>query len=47
MDNKKTIATITFHSSYNHGSALQAYALQEFIKNKFGEYFDYRIINLK
>ena len=44
---KKTIGTITFHSSYNHGSMLQAYALQEYITKKFGKFFDYKIINLR
>ena len=28
----KTIITVTFHRAHNHGSALQAYALQEFVK---------------
>lgn len=44
---KKKIAAITFHSSYNYGSVLQAYALQEFVKKEFGKYFDYKIINLR
>ncbi|MBR3269965.1 polysaccharide pyruvyl transferase family protein [Candidatus Saccharibacteria bacterium] len=47
MKNKKKIGAITFHSSYNHGSVLQAYALQEFIKREFGKHFDYQIINLR
>ena len=42
----KKIAAITFHSSYNHGSCLQAYALQEFVKNNYrGAKYD--IINLR
>ena len=28
-ENMKKIGTITFHSPYNYGSSLQAYALQE------------------
>lgn len=44
---KKKIGAITFHSSYNYGSVLQAYALQEFIKNNFGHAYDYQIINLR
>ncbi len=43
----KKIATITFHSSYNYGSHLQAYALQEFIKKISVEPIDYKIINLR
>ena len=43
----KKIATITFHSSYNFGSNLQAYALQEFIKKISNEPVDYEIINLR
>lgn len=43
----KKIATITFHSSYNYGSHLQAYALQEFIKEISNEPIDYKIINLR
>lgn len=46
----KKILTITFHSSYNFGSSLQAYALQEYIK-KISESHDeeiiYKIINLR
>ena len=30
----RRIATITFHCSYNYGSALQAYALQEYLKSR-------------
>ena len=44
---KKKIGAITFHSSYNHGSVLQAYALQEFVKNNFGYAYEYQIINLR
>ena len=46
----KKIRTITFHSSYNFGSNLQAYALQEFIKKiykKNNQKVDYKIINLR
>lgn len=42
----KKIATITFHSSYNYGSNLQAYALQEYVK-KICEDSEYNIINLR
>lgn len=41
----KKIGTITFHSSYNFGSCLQAYALQEFV-NKITK-CNYEIINLR
>ncbi len=43
----KKLGTITFHSSYNYGSHLQAYALQEFIKKISNEPIDYKIINLR
>ena len=43
----KRIATITFHASYNFGSNLQAYALQEYIKKLFNNNVDYNIINLR
>lgn len=43
----KKIGTITFHSSYNYGSHLQAYALQEFVKKISKEPIDYKIINLR
>lgn len=43
----KKIGTITFHSSYNYGSNLQAYALQEFIKKISNGNVDYKIINLR
>lgn len=33
---KKKIGIITFHSSYNCGSMLQAYALQKIIENRYG-----------
>lgn len=46
-EHKKKICAITFHSSYNHGSVLQAYALQQFITKEFGNYFTYNIINLR
>ncbi len=42
----RKIYTITFHSSYNHGSNLQSYALQEFISN-LSDDIDYKIINLR
>lgn len=44
---KKRIATITFHASYNYGSNLQAYALQEYIKKISKESVEYKIINLR
>ena len=43
----KTIGIITFHRSYNYGSALQAYALKEYLK-KIGFYasvIDYTDLN--
>ena len=43
----KKIGTITFHSSYNYGSHLQAYALQEFVKKIAKEPIEYKIINLR
>ena len=43
----KKIATITFHASYNYGSCLQAYALQEYVKKLFNGQCEYRIINLR
>ena len=43
----KTIRTITFHSSYNYGSCLQAYALQETIKRISNNNVEYKIINLR
>ena len=43
----KKIATITFHSSYNYGSNLQAYALQEYVKKLCNNDCDYKIINLR
>lgn len=42
----KIVKTITFHSSYNLGSNLQAYALQEFVK-KLDSNIDYKIINYR
>lgn len=42
----KKIATITFHASYNFGSVLQAYALQEYVK-KIIPSSQYEIINLR
>lgn len=43
----KKISTITFHASYNYGSCLQAYALQEVIKKIMNEKINYEIINLR
>lgn len=43
----KKIATITFHASYNYGSNLQAYALQEYIKKICRNYCLYKIVNLR
>ena len=42
----KKIGTITFHSSYNYGSCLQAYALQEFVK-ALSNNINYKIINYR
>ena len=33
----KKIATITFHHAHNFGSALQAYALQQFVLSLYKE----------
>ncbi|MCI9177743.1 MAG: polysaccharide pyruvyl transferase family protein [Clostridia bacterium] len=41
----KKIGTVTFHSSYNYGSSLQAYALQEVVKKICN--CKYEIINLR
>lgn len=38
-------ATITFHASHNYGSMLQAYALQQVLKNKIG--VENEILNLR
>ena len=43
----KKIGTITFHSSYNYGSCLQAYAMQEYIKKNYNDNYEYKIINLR
>lgn len=43
----KKISTITFHASYNYGSCLQAYALQEYVKHICNYNCDYKIINLR
>ena len=43
----KKIATITFHASYNYGSNLQAYALQEVVKKLCVNNCEYNIINLR
>lgn len=42
----KKVYTITYHSSYNHGSNLQAYALQKFVTS-LSSNIDYKIINLR
>lgn len=42
----KKVGCITFHASHNYGSVLQAYALQEFVKNNFND-IEYKIINLR
>lgn len=42
----KKVGCITFHASHNYGSVLQAYALQEFVKQNF-ENIEYKIINLR
>lgn len=42
----KTIGCITFHASHNYGSCLQAYALQEFIREQFPA-VDYKILNFR
>ena len=42
----KSIGCITFHASHNYGSCLQAYALQEFIKENFSD-IDYKILNFR
>ncbi len=44
------VGTLTFHSSYNFGSNLQAYALQKFINKlglKYNDKIEYSIINLR
>lgn len=46
----KKVGTVTFHASHNVGSNLQAYALQEFVKEiakKNEEPIEYKIINLR
>lgn len=43
----KKIATITFHACYNYGSCLQAYALQEYVKQICNNDCQYKIINLR
>lgn len=43
----KKISTITFHASYNYGSNLQAFALQEFILGLSNNKYNYEIINLR
>lgn len=45
--NTKKIGTITFHSSYNYGSNLQAYALQRFVEKICKNNCKYEIINLR
>ena len=46
-ENMKKIGTITFHSPYNYGSSLQAYALQETVKKICNQDCEYKIINLR
>lgn len=42
----KKIATITFHHAHNFGSALQAYALQQFVLSLYKENdVEYKIID--
>ncbi len=44
------IGTLTFHGAYNHGSVLQTYALQEFVKSIGKEKnvdIDYSVINYR
>lgn len=43
----KKISTITFHASYNYGSCLQAYALQQTIEELMNHNVEYEIINLR
>lgn len=43
----KKISTITFHASYNYGSNLQSFALQEFVKKIGNNKYDYEIINFR
>lgn len=46
----KRIGTITFHASYNFGSNLQAYALQEYVKKiakENNKEVEYKIINYR
>ena len=43
----KKIGNITFHSAQNFGSALQEYALQEFVKEICNKNCDYKIINMQ
>lgn len=48
MDKMKVVAAITFHHAHNFGSVLQAYALQEYIKELYREAcqsVDYKIID--
>lgn len=42
----KRVGCITFHASHNYGSCLQAYALQEFVKEHFHS-VDYKILNFR
>lgn len=42
MDTKKKIGIITIHSDLNYGAALQAYALNQYLRNKG---YDSQIIN--
>lgn len=48
MGRMKTVAAMTFHHAHNFGSVLQAYALQEYIKELYREAdqsVDYKIID--
>lgn len=49
MSQNKRIKVLTFHRAHNHGSVLQAYALQSFVRNLVCEYnygVDYHLIDL-
>ena len=43
----KKIGVLTFHASYNFGSNLQAYALQEYVKKIMNNNVEYEIINFR
>ena len=49
MNQNKIIKVLTFHRAHNHGSVLQAYALQSFVRNLVCRYnygIDYQLIDL-